>query len=87
MESKPSADAVTKPSEAEAARGFTRPLRDAVVHVVAGKRCPVTILPADVADLFARQPTVLDRVRCSACRQDFPASAFTWHGSDDRVGS
>jgi hypothetical protein len=75
------------PTAAEAAKGYVRPHRDAVVHVIAGKRCPVTILPADHADFHARQPGVIDKVRCSACRRDFPASEFVWHGTDERIGT
>ena len=79
--------AVSKPTEAEASRGYVRPHRDAVVHVVGGKRCPVTILRSDVADFHARTPGVLDRLTCSACRVNAPASDFVWHEGGERVGS
>ncbi len=75
------------PNEADAAQGYVRPHRDAVVHMINGKPCPVTILRGDHADFHARQPGVIDAVRCSACRRDFPASEFVWHGTTEVVGT
>jgi hypothetical protein len=75
------------PNPVDASKGFVRPHRDAVVHVKGTERCPVTILRPDHADFHARQPGVIDAVRCSACRKDFPAQEFVWHGTDERVGT
>ena len=75
------------PNEADAAQGYVRPHRDAVVHMINGKPCPVTILRGDHADFHARQPGVIDAVRCSACRRDFPAGEFVWHGTTEVVGT
>lgn len=77
----------SKPTEVEASVGYVRPHRDAVVHVVAGKRCPVTILRSDHADFHARTPGILDRITCSTCRVNALASDFVWHGSDEVVGT
>jgi hypothetical protein len=68
-------------------KGYVRPHRDAVVHVRGAQRCPVTILRPDHADFHARTPGVLDRVTCTTCRREFPASEFVWHGSDEVVGT
>jgi hypothetical protein len=74
-------------SEHDRARGYVRPHRDAVVHVQGeGRRCPVTILPRDHAAMHARTPGLLTTMKCTACRATFPASAFVWHGSSERVG-
>jgi hypothetical protein len=77
----------SKPSAAESAKGYVRPHRDAVEHVVNGKHCPVTILRSDVADFHARQPGVLSTLVCSRCNQKFPTTDFVWHGTDEVVGS
>jgi len=76
-----------QPHATEAAKGYVRPHRDAVVHMLGGKPCPVTILPADHAEFHARQPGVIDRVKCSTCRREFPAAEFRWHGTGEVVGS
>ena len=77
---------------ADAAHGYVRPHRDAVVHQKrdgAGKLtpCPVTILRRDHSDFHARQPGVIDRVECSTCRGTFPAAEFVWHGTQEIVGT
>jgi hypothetical protein len=85
-------DAFSKPSKLEAQKGYVRPFRDAVVHVRrdgAGRKilCPVTILPKDHSDFHARQPGVIDRVKCTTCRAEYAASEFVWNGSDEVVGT
>jgi|GEM_PF-5415413 hypothetical protein len=89
---KPEVPSFSKPSQLEAAKGYARPYRDAVVHVRrdgGGKelRCPVTILPRDHADFHARQPGVIDRVKCTACRATFSATEFVWNGGSEVVGT
>jgi hypothetical protein len=81
-------------SDADRIAGHVRPHRDAVVHLKGGVdaegkplRCPVTILRPDHASFHAKNPGTLDKVHCSACRADFPASQFVWHGSDEVVGT
>jgi hypothetical protein len=68
----------------EAAKGYVRPHRDAVTHQKCGI---VSILRRDVAQAFAKTPTMLSRVRCTACRGDFDAKDFVWSGSKEAVGS
>ena len=77
----------SKPNPVDAVKGFVRPLRDAVQHVIGEKRCPITIIRRDHADFHARSPGVIDRVQCSTCRGTFAAKDFVWAGGDEPVGS
>jgi hypothetical protein len=74
------------------AKGYVRAHRDAVVHVTRRDQkteeilqvCPVTILPADHAEMHARSPGFLATMRCAHCRLVAPVSEFVWHEGGER---
>lgn len=71
-------------SEAELARGFVRPVREAYVHVTCGA---VTTMSRTIAETYARDPKFYGATFCCGCREHLPVAEFRWNGSGEVVGS
>jgi hypothetical protein len=73
-------------SEAERAKGFVRPFRDAYRHLKCGK---ITTMGRALAETYARQPDFYSGTFCAKCGTHFPVGAdgeFTWYEMDGREG-
>jgi len=73
-------------TEAERAKGFVRPYRDAYRHSKCGK---ITTMSRDIAATYARDPFFYNGTFCTACRAHFPIGEdgeFTWYEMDGREG-
>lgn len=74
-------------SEAERAKGFVRPVRDAYRHL---KCSAITTMSRSLAETYARDPTFYSGTFCSTCRAHFPvgeSGEFTWYENDGSEGS
>jgi hypothetical protein len=71
-------------SEAERAKGFTRPVRRSYVHQACGS---VTTMSLPLAETYARDPYFYGATYCCVCRKHLPVDEFTWDGTDEKVGS
>lgn len=73
-------------TQAERAKGFVRPYRDAYRHQKCGK---ITIMSRDIAETYARDPFFYNGTFCTTCRNHFPIGEdgeFTWYEMDGREG-
>lgn len=73
-------------TEAERAKGFVRPYRDAYRHLKCGA---ITTMSRDIAATYARDPFFYNGTFCSTCRSHFPigeSGEFTWYEMDGRDG-
>lgn len=73
-------------TEAERAKGFVRPLRDAYRHMKCNK---ITTMSRDIAETYARDPGFYGGTFCVTCRGHFPVGEdgeFTWYEMDGREG-
>ncbi len=73
-------------TEAERAKGFQRPYRDAYRHATCGG---VTTMGRAIAETYARDPHFYSGTFCSTCRAHFPVGEdgeFTWYEMDGREG-
>lgn len=73
-------------TEAERAKGFVRPFRDAYRHAKCGA---ITTMSRDIAATYARDPYFYSGTFCSTCRGHFPigeAGEFTWYEMDGTEG-
>lgn len=73
-------------SEAERAKGFVRPFRDAYRHLKCGK---ITTMSRDIAATYARDPGFYSGTFCTTCRAHFPVGEngeFTWYEMDGTEG-
>jgi hypothetical protein len=73
-------------SEAERARGFVRPVRDAYRHLKCGK---ITTMGRALAETYARDPGFYSGTFCATCGTHFPVGAdgeFTWYENDGTEG-
>ena len=73
-------------SEAERARGFVRPYRDAYRHARCGR---ITTMSRAIAETYARDPAFYSGTFCSTCARHFPIGEdgeFTWFEMDGRDG-
>jgi hypothetical protein len=73
-------------SDAERAKGFVRPYRDAYRHKACGK---ITTMGRALAETYARDPYFYSGTFCSTCRSHFPVGEdgeFTWYEMDGREG-
>ena len=73
-------------SDAERARGFVRPVRDAYRHLTCGA---ITTMSRPLAETYARDPSFYTGTFCSTCRKHFPVGAegeFTWYENDGTEG-
>ena len=75
-------------SEAERARGFTRPVRRSYIHEVCGS---VTTMGQAIAETYAANPGFYGATFCATCGLHRPVGAageFTWDdGSGQKVGT
>lgn len=74
-------------SDAERAKGFTRPVRRTYVHLVCGA---ATTMSQAIAETYARDPHFYGSTYCAACRRHLPVGVdgeFVWDGSTEKVGS
>lgn len=71
-------------SEAERAKGFTRPYRDAYTHDTCGS---VTSMGSALSETYARNPNFYGATYCCTCRAHFPVAEFAWTADGKRVGS
>lgn len=62
-------------SEAERAKGFVRPLREAYKHLPCQK---VTSMGAAIAETYARQPDFYGGTYCTRCGLHRPLVEFVW---------
>lgn len=73
-------------TEAERAKGFQRPYRDAYRHSKCGK---ITTMGRAIAETYARDPHFYSGTFCSTCGAHFPVGEdgeFTWYEMDGREG-
>jgi hypothetical protein len=73
-------------SDAERAKGFVRPFRDAYRHLKCGA---ITTMSRDIAQTYARDPYFYSGTFCSICRSHFPVGEdgeFTWYEMDGSDG-
>lgn len=78
------ADAYLVLSEEERAKGFVRPVRKSYRHAECGV---ITTMGTELAETFARQPAFYGATYCCGCFKHLPVGEFTWHGTDEKVGS
>jgi hypothetical protein len=74
-------------SEAERAKGFVRPVRNAYLHATCGS---VTTMGRALAETYARQPDFYGATMCVCCGGHFPVGEhgeFTWAGTTEKVGT
>lgn len=72
-------------SEAERAKGFIRPYRDAYRHVDGCNT--VTTMARELSETYARDPKFYGSTYCVHCRKHLPVSEFVWLADGQRVGS
>jgi hypothetical protein len=73
-------------TEAERAKGFTRPYRDAYRHQKCGA---ITTMSRDIAATYARDPFFYSGTFCTTCRGHFPVGEdgeFTWYEMNGSEG-
>lgn len=73
-------------SDAERARGFIRPVRDAYRHLTCGK---ITTMGRKLAETYARDPYFYCGTFCVHCSAHFPVGIdgeFTWYENDGSEG-
>lgn len=73
-------------SDAERAKGFVRPFRDAYRHQACGT---ITTMARSIAETYARDPSFYGGTFCTHCRAHFPVGEdgeFTWYEMDGREG-
>ena len=78
-------------SEKERAKGFTRTVRNAYMHIGPLKSksgCFIfTTIARELAETFARDPEFYKRTYCCGCYKHFPVDEFVWDVDGKRVGS
>lgn len=70
-------------SEAERAKGFVRPYRDAYKHRACGT---VTTMGRALSETYARDPKFYGATYCVHCRKHLPVSEFNWYEMNGQVG-
>lgn len=73
-------------TEAERAKGFVRPVRDAYRHLECG--C-ITTMSRSLAETYARDPGFYGATYCQHCKGHFPVGEegeFTWYEHDGSEG-
>ncbi len=73
-------------SDAERAKGFARPYRDAYRHLTCKA---ITTMSRAIAETYAADPFFYSGTFCSTCRNHFPVGEggqFTWYEMDGREG-
>jgi len=73
-------------SDAERAKGFVRPFRDAYRHLKCGA---ITTMSRSIAETYAADPFFYSGTFCATCRAHFPVGEdgqFTWYEMDGTEG-
>lgn len=73
-------------SEAERAKGFMRPFRDAYRHTRCGQ---ITTMGRSIAETYARDPHFYTSTFCTTCGTHYPVGEdgeFTWYEMDGTEG-
>jgi len=73
-------------SDAEHAKGFVRPFRDAYRHLTCKA---ITTMTRAIAETYARDPYFYSGTFCGHCRAHFPVGKdgeFTWYEMDGSEG-
>jgi hypothetical protein len=73
-------------SDAERAKGFVRPYRDAYRHLTCKT---ITTMGRSIAETYARDPYFYSGTFCCECRAHFPIGEdgeFTWYEMDGSEG-
>lgn len=70
--------------DAERAKGFVRPYRDAYKHRTCGT---VTTMGRALSETYARDPTFYGATFCCHCNRHLPVSEFVWTSDGHQVGS
>lgn len=73
-------------SDAERAKGFVRPVRDAYRHSKCGQ---ITTMSRAIAETYARDPYFYSGTFCTTCCGHFPVGEdgqFTWYENDGSEG-
>jgi hypothetical protein len=70
-------------SDAERAKGFVRPYRDAYKHRTCGT---VTTMGRSLSETYARDPKFYGSTYCCQCQMHRPVSEFNWYEMDGSVG-
>lgn len=74
-------------SDAERAKGFVRPVRNAYRHATCGG---ITYMGSALAETYARDPSFYSGTFCATCRAHFSVGEkgeFTWDGTQQKVGT
>lgn len=71
-------------SEAERAKGFVRPYRDAYRHLTCGS---VTTMGTALSETYARDPKFYGATYCCRCLMHKPVGEFVWTKDGEAVGS
>lgn len=71
-------------SEAERAKGWVRPYRDAYRHAKCGT---ITTMGRALSETYAREPSFYGATFCCQCRAHFPVAEFTWDADGQTVGT
>lgn len=70
-------------SEAERAKGFTRPYRDAYHHSTCGT---ITTMGRGLSETYAREPKFYGSTYCVHCGMHRPVGEFRWYEMDGSIG-
>jgi hypothetical protein len=78
-------------SEAERAKGFIRPYRDAYIHDACTKppRLPdvaITTMGRALSETYARDPKFYGTTYCRHCSMHRPVGEFHWYEMDGAIG-
>ena len=71
-------------SDAERAKGFTRPLRHTYIHQVCGTPTTMTLT---LSETYARDPHFYSATYCCHCQMHRPVGEFLWLDDGQTVGS
>lgn len=71
-------------TDAEIAKGFIRPFRDAYRHLTCGT---VTRMSRKIAETYATEPGFYGSTYCAGCHMHRSVDEFVWDGTDEKVGS
>lgn len=80
---RPQAEAYLVLSEAERAKGYLRPYRDAYRHDACKS---ITTMGRALAETYARDPLFYGGTYCCKCQMHKPVSEFHWYEMDGTEG-
>lgn len=70
-------------SDAEIAKGFVRPYRDAYTHDACKS---VTVMGKKLSETYAREPGFYGATYCCKCSKHLPVAEFHWYEMDGSAG-